>query len=252
MKKDHLAEKEYRYGCSIDCGGTRLRVYARDLDSEDPWVSVEDYLQAGNALGYGSRWQIRYDAGAFLMAGTEPEEQYMAYVDNEGLPVVQELTPCVLQETQPANTVPCPPLLEDVCPGDSNLMQIYGLYSCTGEDRACAGSGNGDGPDTDWCKRNRESPSAVNCQDCCDQKVIERIKKLPKDQCKKLKECIQEKCRDAGGDRAECVKGCLVEVLGTLKAFPLLAKLDRYLKCCYSKCLPGGHFDPPGNCKLPI
>jgi len=31
MKKDHLAEKEYRYGCSIDCGGTPLRVYARDL-----------------------------------------------------------------------------------------------------------------------------------------------------------------------------------------------------------------------------
>jgi hypothetical protein len=97
MKKDHLAEQEYRYGCSIDCGGTPLRVYARELGSEDPWVSVEDYLQAGNALGYGSRWQIRYDAGEFLMAGNEHGEQYMAYVDNEGLPVVQELTPCVLQ-----------------------------------------------------------------------------------------------------------------------------------------------------------
>ncbi|MCW5932792.1 MAG: hypothetical protein KIT45_00645 [Fimbriimonadia bacterium] len=48
--KDHFASKEYRCGCSIDCGGTPMRVYERTMDSQGSWTSVEDYLQAGNAL----------------------------------------------------------------------------------------------------------------------------------------------------------------------------------------------------------
>jgi len=125
--------KRYRYGCSIDCGGTPLRVYARELGSEeDPWTSVEDYLQAGSALGYGSRWQIRYDAGEFLMAGTESESQHMAYKDSKGVPITSELTPCMMWETEPSSTVPCPPSFGSMCSEDSldNRLLTFGLIPC--------------------------------------------------------------------------------------------------------------------------
>jgi hypothetical protein len=248
MKKDYLAEKEYRYGCSIDCGGMPLRVYSRELGSQGEWSSVEDYLQVGNVLGYGSRWQVRYGAGSLLMAGNEPESLHMAYQDIFRNPIIPELIPCVLQVTQPASDIPCPPLLDDICA--FNAVQTYGISLCEGESEGCGSSSGGGGPGTDWCEQNRRSPSAVNCQDCCDQKVIERIKGLPKDQCKKLKDCLKEKCQDTDPEgRIECFKGCLVEVLGTWKASPLILKIKRYLECCYTACLPDGRFGPPGHCK---
>jgi len=115
MKKDHLAEKEYRYGCSIDCGGTPLRVYARELGSEDPWVSVEDYLQAGSALGYNENWQFEYSGGELLMMGATGEPNQYYPHDSNGMNVTSAPQACVCF-IQPAQSV-CAPLGYGGCEG---------------------------------------------------------------------------------------------------------------------------------------
>jgi len=37
------------------------------------WVSVEDYLPAGSALGYSMNWQYRHTGGELLMMGATGE-----------------------------------------------------------------------------------------------------------------------------------------------------------------------------------
>jgi hypothetical protein len=60
-RRDMQNEQEYRYVCRIGCGGVPMRVYNRPL-SGGSWASVEDYLPAGNALGYNQNWRYRYSA----------------------------------------------------------------------------------------------------------------------------------------------------------------------------------------------
>jgi hypothetical protein len=56
------------------------------------WVSVEDYLPAGNALGYNQHWQYRHTGGELLMmtASGEPSAYYP--MDSNGL-VISRLNP---------------------------------------------------------------------------------------------------------------------------------------------------------------
>jgi hypothetical protein len=92
MKKDHLAEKEYRYGCSIDCGGTPLRVYARELDSQGNWSSYEDYLSAPTFVWYnnsdGSSSDYAWLPGHWMSEQEPPGEGSMYYQDSFGVQVV--------------------------------------------------------------------------------------------------------------------------------------------------------------------
>jgi hypothetical protein len=71
-KRDVLAGQEYRYVCRIGCGGVPMRVYNRAM-SGGSWESVEDYLPAGNALGYNENWQYRHTGGELLMMGATGE-----------------------------------------------------------------------------------------------------------------------------------------------------------------------------------
>jgi hypothetical protein len=54
-----------------------MRVYNRAMGGSG-WVSVEDYLPAGNALGYNGNWQYRHTGGELLMMGAtgEPSGYY--------------------------------------------------------------------------------------------------------------------------------------------------------------------------------
>jgi hypothetical protein len=92
MKKDHLAKKEYRYGCSIDCGGTPLRVYARELGSQGNWSSYEDYLSAPTFVWYnnsdGSSSDYAWLPGHWLSEQQPPGEGRMYYQDSFGVQVV--------------------------------------------------------------------------------------------------------------------------------------------------------------------
>ncbi|GBC92603.1 hypothetical protein HRbin15_01074 [bacterium HR15] len=45
-----------------------MRVYSRAMGGTS-WSSVEDYLPAGNALGYSMNWQYRHTGGKWLMRG---------------------------------------------------------------------------------------------------------------------------------------------------------------------------------------
>jgi len=65
-KQDMLAQQEYRYVCRIGCGGIPMRVYNRAMGGTS-WVSAEDSLPAGNALGYNQNWQYRHTGGELLM-----------------------------------------------------------------------------------------------------------------------------------------------------------------------------------------
>ena len=85
-KRDVLAGQEYRYVCRIGCGGVPMRVYNRPM-SGGSWTSVEDYLPAGNALGYNENWQYLHSGGELLMmtASGEPSAYYP--MDSNGLAV---------------------------------------------------------------------------------------------------------------------------------------------------------------------
>jgi len=94
-----------------------MRVYNRPM-SGGSWASVEDYLPAGNALGYNENWQYRYSGGELLMmtASGEPSAYYP--MDSNGLAVQNApAQPCVCPVFVPAQTAACPPLGYGGCEG---------------------------------------------------------------------------------------------------------------------------------------
>ena len=116
-KRDVLNEQEYRYVCRIGCGGVPMRVYNRPT-SGGSWASVEDYLPAGNALGYNQNWRYRHTGGELLMmtASGEPSAYYP--MDSNGLAV--QNTPaqaCIRAVVVPAQTAACSPLGYNSCSG---------------------------------------------------------------------------------------------------------------------------------------
>jgi hypothetical protein len=87
-----------------------MRVYNRAIGNGS-WASVEDYLPAGNALGYNQNWQYRHTGGELLMmtASGEPSGYYP--MDSNGLAVQNALVqPCICAVVVPAPTADCPPL----------------------------------------------------------------------------------------------------------------------------------------------
>jgi hypothetical protein len=116
-KRDVLNGQEYRYVCRIGCGGVPMRLYNRVM-SGGSWASVEDYLPAGNALGYNENWQYRYSGGELLMmtASGEPSGYYP--MDSNGLAVQNApAQPCVCPVFTPAQTAACSPLGYGGCEG---------------------------------------------------------------------------------------------------------------------------------------
>jgi hypothetical protein len=92
-----------------------MRVYSRVIGSSS-WASVEDYLPAGNALGYSMNWQYRHTGGELLLMGATGEPSGYYPMDSNGLAVQSELPmACVCQVA----LVPmvCPPLGYGGCEG---------------------------------------------------------------------------------------------------------------------------------------
>jgi hypothetical protein len=91
MKKDHLSEKEYRYGCSIDCGGTPLRVYSRELGSQGAWSNYEDYMNSPTFVWYnhsgGGSSDTAWLPGHWISDMEPPGEGSMFYQDAFGVQV---------------------------------------------------------------------------------------------------------------------------------------------------------------------
>ena len=68
-----------------------MRVYNRAMGGSG-WVSVEDYLPAGNALGYNENWRYRYSGGELLMMGATGEPSAYYPMGSNGL-VISRLNP---------------------------------------------------------------------------------------------------------------------------------------------------------------
>jgi hypothetical protein len=116
-KRDMPNGQEYRYVCRIGCGGVPMRVYNRAMGGSS-WVSVEDYLPAGNALGYNENWQYRHTGGELLMMGATGEPSAYYPMDSNGLAVQNApAQPCVCPVFMPAQTAACSPLGYGGCEG---------------------------------------------------------------------------------------------------------------------------------------
>jgi hypothetical protein len=116
-RRDMQNEQEYRYVCRIGCGGVPMRVYNRPK-SGGSWASVEDYLPAGNALGYNENWRYRRTGGELLMMGATGEPSGYYPMDSNGLAV--QNTPaqaCIRAVVAPAQTAACSPLGYNSCSG---------------------------------------------------------------------------------------------------------------------------------------
>ncbi len=73
---------------------------------------MEDYLSAGNALGYNQNWRYRYSGGELLMmtASGEPSAYYP--MDSNGLAVQNApAQPCICAVVAPVSVSVCLPLL---------------------------------------------------------------------------------------------------------------------------------------------
>ncbi|GIV06815.1 MAG: hypothetical protein KatS3mg017_0017 [Fimbriimonadales bacterium] len=116
-KQDVVSQQEYRYVCRIGCGGIPMRVYNRAMGGSS-WASVEDYLPAGNALGYNQNWHYRHSGGELLMMGTTGEPSGYYPMDSNGLAVQSAMTaPCVCPVIAPVSGTVCPPLGYGGCEG---------------------------------------------------------------------------------------------------------------------------------------
>ncbi|MFN4034352.1 MAG: RHS repeat domain-containing protein, partial [Fimbriimonadales bacterium] len=113
-KRDLLSGQEYRYVCRIGCGGVPMRVYNRAIGGAS-WASVEDYLPAGNALGYDLNWRYAYSGGELLMMGANGEPSGYYPMDSNGMNVgTQPPVACVCVIY--LNSV-CAPLVDGSCEG---------------------------------------------------------------------------------------------------------------------------------------
>ncbi|GBC94095.1 hypothetical protein HRbin15_02602 [bacterium HR15] len=108
-----------------------MRVYSRAMGGTS-WSSVEDYLPAGNALGYGTRWQLELDIHYVLMAGSDTLLQMIvAYEDSFGMALRPAMVPCAEQVATPAAEQPCPPLGSgDGCEEGALQLVAYAILPC--------------------------------------------------------------------------------------------------------------------------
>ncbi|GBC93032.1 hypothetical protein HRbin15_01517 [bacterium HR15] len=105
-----------------------MRVYSRAMGGTS-WSSVEDYLPAGNALGYNQNWQYRHTGGELLMMGATGEPSGYYPMDSNGLAVQSELpAPCVCPVVGPQAPMACPPLGYGGCAGDEECFWWGCLY----------------------------------------------------------------------------------------------------------------------------
>jgi hypothetical protein len=135
-KRDVLARQEYWYICRIGCGGVPMRVYQRQIGSRS-WASVEDYLPAGNALGYSWSWRYQHTGGELLMMRATGEPSGYYSTDSNGLAVQSEL-PMACVCLLASSPMVCAPLGYGGCGGfDDNdisycepgspLVSVYAL-----------------------------------------------------------------------------------------------------------------------------
>ena len=102
-----MGVQEYRYVCRIGCGGVPMRVYNRAIGNGS-WASVEDYLPAGNALGYNENWQYRHSGGELLLMGTTGEPSGYYPTDSNGLAVQNApAQPCICAVVSLSRTAGC-------------------------------------------------------------------------------------------------------------------------------------------------
>ncbi len=150
-KQDVVSQQEYRYVCRIGCGGIPMRVYSRAMGNNS-WASVADYLPAGNALGYGTRWQVELDTNTVMTAGFgESLQVTTAYQDSFGVDLSLQMTPCV-EQAIPATVQPCPPLGSgDGCEEVRQQLAFFTLFPCLLLPRACT------------------PPERQQCSQCCHQ-----------------------------------------------------------------------------------
>jgi hypothetical protein len=141
-KRDGLAGQEYRYICRIGCGGVPMRVYNRAM-SGGSWASVEDYLPAGNALGYNQNWQYRHTGGELLMMGATGEPSGYYPTDGNEL-LVQNQPPVACVCYLASGLEVCAPLGYGGCAGgrceevsSAVFLMVFG---------GCLAGGNGQGP----------------------------------------------------------------------------------------------------------
>ena len=119
-KQDWLNGQEYRYVCRIGCDGVPMRVYNRAIGGAS-WASVEDYLPAGNALGYDNNWRYIYSGVELLMMGASGEPSGYYPMDGNGVWVQSELpAPCKCPVVAPAAPSVCPPLGYGGCEEGNN------------------------------------------------------------------------------------------------------------------------------------
>ncbi len=103
----------------------------------ESWTSVEDYLPAGNGLGYNGNWRIAHSGGELLMMGQTGEPYGYYPMDSNGLSVQTELpAPCACV-VQPQAPEACSPLgyggcVNEPCAepnGDPQLLAL-GILIC--------------------------------------------------------------------------------------------------------------------------
>jgi len=79
---------------------------------------VEDYLPAGNTLGYNQNWHYRHTGGELLMMGATGEPSGYYPMDSNGLAVQSALpAPCACPVIAPVSGTVCLPLRYGGCEG---------------------------------------------------------------------------------------------------------------------------------------
>jgi len=184
-----------------------MRVYNRVIGGTS-WASVEDYLPAGNALGYDASWQVELDTNTVMMAGFgEGLQVAIAYQDSFGVDLSPAMTPCVEQVVAPAIVQPCPPLGSgDGCEEARQQLAIFALFPCAlPQSRACTP------PERQQCSRCCSTAGAimVDCTVWPDGKML----------CICQKECTQN-------DWAECDRECQRKGLGRATSCAIISSCE--------------------------
>ncbi len=91
-----------------------------------------------------------------------------------------------------------------------------------------------------------DGSAAADCQDCCDDHLVELLKERFKDKSKELLKCLGKCLGKTNHGGESCAQKCANDFVGAW----INISIKSYTDCCYQACdTSPGQFNPPGICK---
>ncbi len=242
------------YPCGVACGAGELVEQGRDLTGAT-WTTNAQYLRAGG----GCRRRL-------IRRKSSPDDEYhhmditgtAGMISDQNVAIVGDNSYDAFgvrrysqlhADTPYRFLAACGPCKLHIVEGGSGLtLSLLGRAILISERSLLADKKKDELPGCNLYNAHKnDGGAAADCQDCCDDHLVELLKERFKDKSKELLKCPGKCLGKTNHDGMDCAKECLTDAGNGI----INIQVDQYTKCCYKRCVESpGTFNPPGSCKL--